>query len=480
MIKKLEQYLLVNYPTLWNIKIIPVGLLISVLYVVFFLAGFLLITPEIKDNAFDDNGLFYIVFAGSILAAILIFIFWLLQYRKQNSIKAFYPRSNASVYAEWLCLLVICIIICMLPITMIQGRDTKWKITVPEKEYREVRRILERIEVLMPTDAYRFEFDPNYQPLSVGDADVDRTHFDTKLFTYEEDAEKPDNPIEYVGPSLLYFNTWVDKPTEADERETVKNWLRMEQKDSIRATIEAFMLLQKKHKLKTSIDTDTWMKLVYNPPLYPVTEYNQISTTSDYIYGHQRYYTQYYDLKQYYEQANKSYWESDSVYWTFMIPVIIGLGLSIMIFSARMTSGRSWIFALLCWGILLFIYGLFMAFTSLISPYSSSFLLSLFWFVIFIVIGSMIAMKIMNKQNKSNSAIYVNLFVWYIPALIPIVYTLYLSFRVMLLREDDLFTGDSDEDITLYNICLAELIFTVIAMYPVSILLKKWRALPEA
>jgi len=75
-----------------------------------YLAGFLSFSG-VKDlqeyNPFEryfDGGAVWI----GVLCSILVFILWLNKYFKQNAFKSFYPKKNASLFAEFLLIFVIC------------------------------------------------------------------------------------------------------------------------------------------------------------------------------------------------------------------------------------------------------------------------------------------------------------------------------------------------------------------------------------
>ena len=477
MIKKIQQYLLTNHPIIWNIKLVPMVLLIIAIQIIFFTFGYISTDNTINygDRFFSE--LYFLVYAGSLLVGTLLFIFWLIRYNRNNGLKVFYPHTNLTLYLEWICIFVICIFIGFIPNSLSLGKSNKWKSAATQTEQEKVMQILNRSRALLPADTYYFELDKNQQPIMVGDANVDRTKFDTKLYNYEEDAVTPDNPIEYVGPSLLYFkDNMRSSYWRYDEAqvETVHQWLVTQNQDSIRATMQAFLDLHKKHNLKTNLDIDSWMTTVYNPPLYPVTE-----TIADNDYNVVNYvnekYTQQDKLYSYYEKMGSNYEKNGFDRWYIIVTLTIAMGLSVLVFSSRVTSGKSWIFALLSAGVLIFAFSLLSGILALFD--GGEFIgifMPLFWIGLFAIIGFVITLKVVNGRKKGKSNIYVNLGIWMIPALIPWIYQLFIFIK--MIGQDDIKSQITDYT---YIMLFVNLIFTLIVMFPAVMLIRKWKALPE-
>lgn len=483
MIKNIQNHLLVNQPTLWNTRLIPMLLLTVAIQTFFFIITYFATDTSILYSEQVFSGTYYLLYAGSVLVSILVLIFWLLQYNRNNATRVFYPQSVVTLYIEWLCIFAICIFIAFIPNSLSIAKTTKWKSTITQAEQQAAVKIINEARALLASNVYYFELDGNQQPLMVGNADVDRSKFDTKLFNYEENATTPDNPIEYVGPSYLYYkdnyrNSYWDESDEVPSR--VNRWLIQENKDSIRAVMESFLDLQSKHKLKTNVDVDYWMKTVFNPPLYPVTD---LIATDEYTTTYSKYGDDDYSNGKYVslDQLSRYYYEAGSYYghdgfnkWYIVVTLIIALGISVMVFSSRMTSGRYWIFALLSSGVIIFIFSLLAGMASLISSNNFGFTMPIFWLILFAVIACLLGIKIAQKEKKGKSNIYINLAIWMIPAIIPWIYQLIVFLDII--EEGRLV--DSMLDNT-YIMLIVNLIFTTVMMFPAILLIRKWKALPE-
>lgn len=487
MIKRLNQYLLTNYPVIWNLKVIPVALLVAVVQIFLFTVGYLMTEVDMKnDSSFyyrsAADTFYYIIYAGAVLTAILIFIFWLIQYNRNNGLKAHYPQSNPSLYLEWISIFLLCSFICFTPNSLSLGKAAKKKSVISEQECKETMSIIRRTEALLPSYTYSFNLGEKQKPLRVGNANVDRTKFDTRLFNYEEGALTPENPIEYIGPSYLYYmdnDVYSYNKKSIPEVEQVHRWLENQNRDSIEATLKAFLDLHKRHKLKTNVDLDYWMSLVYNPPLYPVDEDRTIQSNDYDVTNHiTEKYVKYSNLESYYRSIENEYQDYEFKKWAILIAALMGLGFSMMVFSARFTSGRSWIFALLATGVIAFIFSIFTGIMALVDyGVVSSILYPLLWLILLVVIGFAIALKVVNGKQKGRSNIYINIVLWLIPTVIPIIYYLYYYLRYTLTGNYQYYTSIYED--TAYIMLVITIIFSVIIMFPIIMLLRKWKALPE-
>ena len=470
MLKNIEKYLLTHYPIIWNLKIVPAILIVLIINIVFFGLGFAITMPLTKVEASSQSWTFALLIGCAILLQVLVFIFWLMQYTKHNALRAFYPQSAKSRYLEWLLTFILLIFIVSVPQSVSMGQKTRWKTMYSKQEFEKESLIMRKIVPLYPNNEYPFKLRDNESPLLIGNAKVDRSKFDTQLYTYEQDAQSPDNPIEYVGPSFLYFHDYYYNGLgEKDNEEELKirQWLESEQQDSIRATIQAYLDLHKKYNLKANIDADTWMKIVYNPPLYPVDLQNTIDMSDD-RYNASQYSTQYWLLKSQYQELDSVYNSKGSTW--YMYTWVFAMGISILVFSVRATNGRSWLFALITFGITI----LFSSFLLVIFGSGDSFfvLTGILWIGILIGLGIHLRTKIALQERKGRSSILLNLFIWIAPALTLLLFMMGIS--IFNNHESEI------EDKLLYLVHpLTIVIYTTIIMYPICILVRQWKALPE-
>lgn len=111
-IKKINQYILERYPTIWNTKIVWVLLTALLVHALFFVIGYFSHSDPKSlhySNAVDDffrGGMIYI----SIIITLLILVVWLVNMFKNNAFKNFYPISKAQMFGQFVQYFVIILV----------------------------------------------------------------------------------------------------------------------------------------------------------------------------------------------------------------------------------------------------------------------------------------------------------------------------------------------------------------------------------
>ena len=111
MLKRINKYLLENHPLTWNTKIVWMSLVLIGAHLIFYCMGFFSFqnVSELSSeySFFARYATHNVVWIG-VLLSILIFILWLNSYFKQNAFKSFYPKSNKSLFMEFVWIFIIC------------------------------------------------------------------------------------------------------------------------------------------------------------------------------------------------------------------------------------------------------------------------------------------------------------------------------------------------------------------------------------
>ena len=108
-IHKTNKYLLENYPTLWNTKVVWILGITAIIHFIFFLFGLGCFTnPETlhERNAvaiFYRNGM--VLF--SVMISLVILVTWLFFMFKNNSFKSFYPTQKIDIFKQFLLYFII-------------------------------------------------------------------------------------------------------------------------------------------------------------------------------------------------------------------------------------------------------------------------------------------------------------------------------------------------------------------------------------
>ncbi len=108
-ISKTNKYLLENYPTIWNTKIVWMLSCSLLIHLAFFILGFLTISsPKMlhesraKDIFFDSGTVFF-----SVILSILLIVVWLVYLFKNNAFKSLYPLKRSNLFGQFLAYLII-------------------------------------------------------------------------------------------------------------------------------------------------------------------------------------------------------------------------------------------------------------------------------------------------------------------------------------------------------------------------------------
>lgn len=509
MIKKIQKYLLLHYPTLWNIKLVPMLLILLVAHIIFFAIGYLA-----TSNSFDGYSSYYysswnqlgIVYFASILIGILLLIGWLIAFNRNNAIKVFYPKKARVLYLEWLLIFAITSAIALIPFSLNQGYLTKWRSASSETDAVKALDIIEKSKILIPDNDYEFTYDASQDtPIPIPEGmiiNIDSINLDLYSFSYNNNNSITING--YKGPSLLFYKSsdyyYYSELAEENammpknKSVVVKQWLRDGQKDSIYALMVEFNKLQQEQNLTISLTPSQWLERIYKPPFFEVNKYNVIRNEDrGYSYYDNYYdnvdsldlygytynsqikvpYLQHRELKAGYETVLKSY-NTKLDYSIILLCLCISLSLSLFIFSFRATAGKSWLTAFVAGGVLIFISCLLgVALSTSGNGGSELFTLFVctFWLVLFTILLINIISKTKENRAKGRSNIYINIFLWLLPAFIPL---LYFGYEAIYEFNDKYLNNDYIEPMFWINIPVI-----VIAMWFVSLLVRKWKSTPE-
>lgn len=117
MFKKINQYLITHYPLIWNLKLIWILLAGICLNIISFVHGYLNFRHQsqlLDNNIFNDfyaDG--YVIYY--LLIGLLILIFWLYSYIKNNRFKSKYPTSRNYLFKEFIAVFGILLLFMFIP-----------------------------------------------------------------------------------------------------------------------------------------------------------------------------------------------------------------------------------------------------------------------------------------------------------------------------------------------------------------------------
>lgn len=502
MIKKIQKYLLENHPLIWNIRFFPVLLIIITANLIFFGIGYLSTDTAFGSNDYNyyGDGLAVLYFA-SIVIGILILIGWLIHYMRNNAFKVYYPRKAVHIYLEWILCFIICVGIAFIPLSLTEGCNKKWRAASSLKDTEKALEIIGQAEMLLPRYTYSYEYrsySEQQQPIRIPDGmamNLDSLNLD--LYSFEQDVNGNLILKGYIGPSLLFYpedyyhdyKTSSKILTEKGKKiRQIKTWLVNGEKEKIKALMEDYLELIKKHEAHTNLTADTWFDRIYHPPFFAIDSNSLIASrsisSSSYYYDDDTYYTgentpyvNEYNLKHGYEKIKDSYTDTEVVRIITLISLCISLVISILIFSCRVTTIRKWLQAIVCVGVLQLLISFVTVLIAINNHSESLYALCMLgsWIVLFIAILVYGINKINNKENKGRSNILINIFIWLIPCIIPLLFFIIHFFEFF--DYDYRYGRHFEENIEL--MFWINIPVTVISMLFASLFIRKWKGLPD-
>jgi hypothetical protein len=512
MFKKTQKYLLLNYPLLWNTKAAPLTCFLLIMHVIFLVVGYInggLNFNDTDQNYSSDNEAVIIFF--SVLISFLTLVIWLVYYFKNNAFKAFYPKGNFSLFKEWCLVLLISFLLSTFAITFQVGQDLRIKSYYSENEARKRCETLSKASIF-----YGQNFDePGFEKKRISDT-LQQVTLDYVLF----------NGKKYSLTSLINKDiskySFFDPKWDSLTKIKVKNWLINDNKDSVKVVMKNYFAMINEHHLNSNIDENQWFSLVYNFPKfeqkrvvarrirdfynngnydYDYNNYNEYATETavalpndqkidsinEYlkVIGKDKfvYYKTYIpadQLEYNYQKIASTYVYPSIDPGMFLAFFYFAIGLSIVLFSFKVTSGRNWLIALVSIGVLNILLGIITAISSAEEFYFWSLLvISLALFLYFIIV-------VAQKTKKGISGITLNGLLWLFPAFIPLAYLVtlqlmryYCGYHNSGFRYENHPTlklmMDSDELMFMINIP-----FIFLMMLFFSIKIKAWRALADS
>jgi hypothetical protein len=199
------------------------------------------------------------------------------------------------------------------------------------------------------------------------------------------------NGKKYDQFSLVNRNTFeftvISREQDSLNRIQVQNWLHQDNQAEVKKLMDNYLSLIREHNLATNLTLDKWFDIVYKAPEFDEFLYIQPylkeyetdeSYNNSYVYAtkvgneerkYSKYFIQQDVLKEKYDTVSEAHTDS-----FFNIEMILGFlygafGLSILIFSFRVTSGKSWLIAVVTTGVINIVYGIFTAITGVGNMY---------------------------------------------------------------------------------------------------------------
>ncbi|WP_291136693.1 hypothetical protein [Flavobacterium sp. UBA7663] len=449
MFKDIQKKLLLKHPLLWNTKFVPMVVIGLLLHLIFFGLGYLDGTIDFSNRNNLDIEVTCILFG--VLLVIIIIILWLVNYFKNNSLKSFYSKSKYSLFYEWLQIFVVGTLLITFYLPFSVGKQ------LHQKSYYSLEETTNRCKTIATADMFidgsfaQTEIDSLASGLidSLGNKLVNNEiseNYETQERAYETQATMAYaykdhiifNGKKYDQFSLVNRNTFeftvISREQDSLNRIKVQNWLYQDNQTEVKNLMNNYLSLIREHNLATNLTLDKWFQAVYKAPEFDEFLYIQPylkeyetdeSYNNSYVYAakvgneerkYSKYFIQQDVLKEKYDTVSEAHTDS-----FFNIEMILGFlygafGLSILIFSFRVTSGKSWLIAVVTSGVVNIVYGIFTAITGVGNMYA--------YLILFTILGIIFYFFLIyfNKKNLQLSRIALNLFLWSFLGIIPLIY----------------------------------------------------------
>ena len=506
MFKNIQKYLLINHPLLWNLKIVPLSCILIVLNLIFFVIGYTngaINFMETNDNYTYHKGDGFTIFF-SILISLLVIILWLINYLKNNALKSFYPKNSFSLYKEWLLILLICFLNSSFILAYYYGKDVRIRSYYSEKEAKERCEILSEASFFI-NGSYSYNIDYDSDEL------MDKAT-DKGARLPNDTAAKPQDfflyrGIKYHNFSLLNKNinsySFFGFKEDSLRKIKIKDWLVDNKKEELKLLFKKYLAIAKEHKLKANISENQWFELIYDYPKYEKyknigskefelvydNSKNKIDSTEQYyktinnnLYLCNRYYVPEESLKHSYETIADSWVKSNANFQSLLVTLFVAIGLSLLFFSFRISSGRNWLITFVAMAVLNIFVGIITAICN------SKFIYPTTIVILFLLLIIYFFIIIRNNKGKRISGITVNLILWILPIFGPIVYALVLEIakkvsnynyiQDIVVREKNYplisFLKKYDLELLWVNVAF---IFLMMLLFTIKI--RKWRGIAE-
>lgn len=453
MLKKINNYLLVNYPLIWNTRIIQVLSFMVICHLVFFVLGYNSLSSlrSLYDYRFRyfDNLEINLV---AVLIIAIVFILWLIFYLRNNPFKSFYPITKWYLVKEFFIILTTVFLTLPLYNSYTYGKHLKilklGKNTNPEMDIQ----VVHQAKCFIPTDFNSYEKEQCCDSIMARERrellkseknKVNENRCSNYIDFEDELTTAIPSPLDSLPPkeySYLYYcsneshynyqyedggviteeitkltsNTY--KSTNYYINNNNKRWLINKQKDSIQLALDKLLkvcsIYEIKHNVSSKMLTD-WC--FANSKLEP---YNLINS-NDYNEEYDRstmykdgieeaksdYYLELSNLSTGIEKVKQEKGKGffDQVNW--LIYIYFALGISIFVFMFRVTRLKPWLIAIVGSGIVGIIFAIIGQMTR------GDFMLYFYFF--FIVITAIMAIYwIKNDKRKMASGIGLNWFAY--------------------------------------------------------------------
>ncbi|MBP6116853.1 MAG: hypothetical protein KA498_09445 [Neisseriaceae bacterium] len=464
MIAHLTTALRQRFPMLWNIRIVPMTLIILGLYAFLFTLGFLFQGNTLEHIESNSPSIYFLAF----ISGLLVFIGWLMVYSRNNGFRFFAPRSVGQLWGEWAIVLFITSSLCALPLAYTAGAISRIHGGSNVAEAQKNRRLLDAIQILMPYDIEPYRYvSGQHQPLPIPSTlTLQPKTLPMDDYAVRANAGPNDQLIitGYKGTSLLFFHHLDSNNPLTVSQQQLLTWLRNGQSEPILALMHDYQQLLQTHQRHMSRSPEAWWASLNQPPFYILSDGDD-NTPVPTIRPMD--YQEYRDWEALSERQNvildQDTYRFNWLWLPLSLALFWGLMLSLAVFSFRLSSGKTWLKAALSAGVLLLLSGFLSA------SHSGNGTFSFFWVVVWTGTLAFMLYLCRTGRPKGPSTIAMHFLFWLPPWLLLVLFD-----AISNSRDDELF-----EPFGLTYLSTTWLVMCLLMPFLI-VLVRRWKALPEA
>ncbi|MES2862753.1 MAG: hypothetical protein V4666_01410 [Bacteroidota bacterium] len=488
MFATIQKQLLLKYPLLWNTKFIPMVIIGLAMNLIYFFIGYA--DGTLDFTKYHDSDLDFTFFSFSVLISLIILILWLVSYFKNNSFKRFYTKSNSALFFEWIQIVIIVLLLSMFYFPFEYGKQ------LHKRNYFSEEVAKKRCETISSAD---FFIDGSFE-----EAEIDSVRSvlnDTTINGEYKGVERV--YLDYVtiygkrySPSALINRNVAEFSLSTREQDSVRElkirkFLATNNTFEVKKLMRNYFTILREHKLLTNLTEDKWFEATYNYPEFKKYElinpksplnksdaYAYAESYSEYGYAdpnktYSGNYIEHNVLKDNYREISGAYTSSVFEIEPILVLFYCVFGFSMLIFSFRITSGKSWLIALVSYGIFNIIVGIFAGLSGDFITYPIILLLS------FLVVVGYFLSIVIAKKTKSKTMVFLNLIIWLFGGLIPTIYMTYMEcYRKNVdYNYDDPHYNFLKDNVT--TMLALNVLFVIVVMFFMSRTIRTWKGISE-
>ena len=518
MLQSIQKKLLLKYPLIWNTKFVPMLFFGILLHAIFFVLGYIDGTIDFSNKNNIDIQVEATLFG--ILVVILAIILWLIFYFKNNALKSFYHKTEGSLFYEFLQVLIICSLLTTfyLPFSIAKQLHQRSYYSLEETQKR--CKIISTAEIFIDGNFKKTEIDSLASGLIDSLGNLTEKGKKTKN-NYEDYAavatEYIENDVAISYKDYIIFNgkkydeysllnrgiyefSVSTRENDSINEIEVKNWLFNDDRNAVEKLLKDYRSILHEHNLETNMSLNKWLEAVYNYPdfknflyIYPFkkeyeTDYsysrNNSVTIGDYDYRDKSKYSKYFIqqdvLKTKYNIVSEAHTDDFIDAEALLSLLYVALAITILIFSFRVTSGKSWLISIVVVGVINLFAGIFAAITSSEQLY-------LYTILTIIICGNIYYFAIYSqKETLKLSRIALNIIMWANPFVIPFIYFIIQDYyRNRIIDKFDLYSYgyNSPEYLWMrehhFHMLIVNYLLIILTYFFISRIIRNWKGIAE-